>query len=187
LQDWAQRKKHGAFVFTSNVDSQFQRAGFDAERIAEVHGAIDWLQCTRDCGIGVFAADAVHVAVDETTMRACDPLPCCPRCGALARPNILMFGDWDWDDTRTRGQQARLSAWLKVVQGNPLVILECGAGSGVPTVRSFCEVQAASSRTTLIRINPREPSVPPRHLSLPMGALEALRTIDRRLMQRASP
>src|SRR6516225_4226424 len=32
LLSWACRVKHGAFIFTSNVDGQFQRAGFDPER-----------------------------------------------------------------------------------------------------------------------------------------------------------
>ena len=32
LRAWASRMKHGAFVFTSNVDGQFQRAGFPRRR-----------------------------------------------------------------------------------------------------------------------------------------------------------
>jgi NAD-dependent SIR2 family protein deacetylase len=179
LQSWARRMKHGTFVFTSNVDGQFQRAGFDAERIVEVHGAIDWLQCTRDCGTGLFTSEAVTVSVDEATMRAREPLPSCPTCGALARPNILMFGDWEWDESRTRAQQARLHAWQAAIRASRIVIMECGAGSAISTVRSFCEACAASPLATLIRINPREPLVPPRHFGFPFGALEGLRAIDR--------
>lgn len=59
LRAWARQMAQGAFVYTSNVDGQFQRAGFDPERIVEVHGAIDWMQCTRNCGIGLFPADAI--------------------------------------------------------------------------------------------------------------------------------
>ena len=178
LQSWAGGMKHGAFVFTSNVDGQFQRAGFDPERILEVHGAIDWMQCTRECGIGLFTSETILVPVDESTMRAKEPLPSCPSCGALARPNILMFGDWGWDDARTRGQQARMSAWLRAASASRMVVVECGAGSAIPTVRYFCEEKAASPNATLIRINPREPAVPQGHLSLAMAALEALRAID---------
>ena len=61
-------------------------------------------------------------------------------------------------------------------------MLECGAGSAVPTVRAFCEEQAASSRATLIRINPREPAAPEGHVGLATGAQEALRAIDRQLV-----
>src|SRR5689334_14371546 len=75
LQSWASRMKHGAFVFTSNVDGQFHRAGFDPERIVEVHGTIEWMQCMHDCGVGLFPAKALTVTVDEASMRACEPLP----------------------------------------------------------------------------------------------------------------
>jgi len=183
LRSWAGRMKYGAFVFTSNVDGQFQRAGFDPERILEVHGAIDWMQCTGDCGAGLFSADAVTVWVDEATMRAREPLPCCPSCRSLARPNILMFDDWGWDDAHMRAQQARLHDWLETTRTCRMIIVECGAGTAIPTVRSFCETMARLPLTTLIRMNPREPFVPPRHLGLPVGALEGLRAINRCLLQ----
>jgi NAD-dependent SIR2 family protein deacetylase len=49
LLRWASEMKYGAFVFTSNVDGQFQKAGFDAGRIAECHGSIHRLQCLEAC------------------------------------------------------------------------------------------------------------------------------------------
>ena len=54
LRRWASRLPLGGFVFTSNVDGHFQRAGFSPERIVEVHGSFEGMQCTRDCGIGIF-------------------------------------------------------------------------------------------------------------------------------------
>jgi NAD-dependent SIR2 family protein deacetylase len=183
LQSWARRMKHGVFVFTSNVDGQFQRAGFDPERIVEIHGSIDWMQCTGACGAGLLAADAVTIAIDEATMRAREPLPTCSWCGALTRPNVLMFGDWGWDDSRTRLQQSRLEDWLAAGRANRTAIIECGAGTAVPTVRYFSEEQAASRRALLIRINPREAQVPSRDLGLPLGALEGLRALDHWLTQ----
>src|SRR5689334_3605819 len=47
LLSWTQRMSAGSFVYTSNVDGHFQRAGFDAQHVLEVHGTIEWLQCTR--------------------------------------------------------------------------------------------------------------------------------------------
>jgi NAD-dependent SIR2 family protein deacetylase len=181
LQAWAQRMPHNAFVYTSNVDGQFQRAGFDPERILEVHGTIDWLQCTQNCGIGVFAAEPFQVTVDEATMLAREPLPRCPSCGGLARPNILMFGDPDWDYTRAYPQEVRLNDWLQATHQARLIIIECGAGIALPTVRRLCEQVARTHDALLIRINPREPSVPQGHIGLAMGALEGLRAIDARL------
>jgi NAD-dependent SIR2 family protein deacetylase len=168
----------GWFVYTSNVDGQFQRAGFDPERIVEVHGAIDWMQCTGRCGIGIFPADPHTVTLDEATMRAVDPLPVCPSCGCLARPNILKFGDWEWDSTRTDDQRSRLKAWLESIRGRRLAVVERGAGTAILTVRLVCEDLTRDFGGTLIRINPREPDVPSGQVSLPQGSLRALRAID---------
>ena len=108
LRRWAGRMPGGWAVFTSNVDGQFQRAGFDAEHVTEVHGSIHHAQCLRSCGVGVFPADGFEVTVDPATMRAAGELPRCPACGALARPNILMFGDGAWNPQRTATQEKRL-------------------------------------------------------------------------------
>jgi len=166
--------RHGLFAFTSNVDGHFQRAGLSASRVAEIHGSIDWLQCTRrPCG-PAWLAPPEAIDVDEETGRARPPLPVCPTCGALARPNILMFGDSDWDDARTTAQEARLSDWLVRVGAGRIVVIECGAGTAIPSVRWFAERLVAERDATLIRVNPREADVPEGAIALPMGAREAL-------------
>jgi NAD-dependent SIR2 family protein deacetylase len=177
LRHLAAPMRHGLFVVTSNVDGQFQRAGMSEERIVEIHGAIDLFQCLDRCG-PPWPVPPPPIDVDEATGRARGALPACPRCNARARPNILMFGDGDWDGARARAQEARLDAWLAAVGPAATVILECGAGTAVPSVRWFCERSAASERATLIRINPREPAVPSGHISLPLGALEALTALE---------
>jgi NAD-dependent SIR2 family protein deacetylase len=187
LRRWSERMLRGGFVYTSNVDGHFHRAGFDPERIVEVHGAIDGMQCIADCGIGIFPSEPFEVAIDMETMRAIPPLPACPACGALARPNILMFGDRGWDSSRSDTQEHRMAAWLRALSAARLVIVELGAGMAVPTIRIMSEDFTAVPGGTLIRINPREPDVPARHLSLPMGALAALRALDARLGTSAGP
>jgi NAD-dependent SIR2 family protein deacetylase len=180
LRRWAKRMQNGAFVYTSNVDGQFQRAGFSADRIHEVHGAIDAMQCLAGCGVGVFSAEGQTVEIDPATMRAVGRLPACPRCGSLARPNILMFGDGGWDPSDSDAQAGRLRAWLgRVAQADArLVVVECGAGTAIPTVRMFCERLATIPGATLIRVNSREPRAPAGSIAVPTGALEALRAID---------
>ncbi|GAA3892212.1 NAD-dependent protein deacetylase [Saccharothrix violaceirubra] len=160
----------GARVFTSNVDGQFQRAGFTD--VAEVHGSIHHLQCVEPCTDDVWPADDVDVVVDLSTMRAESPLPACRNCGGLARPNILMFGDWAWVGGPSQRALDDFTAWRRGARN--LVVLELGAGQAVPTVRRQAELASAASGA-LIRINPREPEI--RHgrgVSLAMGALEAL-------------
>jgi NAD-dependent SIR2 family protein deacetylase len=171
LRELAARRAHGAFVFTSNVDGQFQRAGFAPERVCEVHGSLHHLQCMEGCGGAISAADAWTPEVDEARCLLRSPLPRCPACNALLRPNVLMFGDGEWLAARSAAQRRRLDSWLATAR-RPVVV-ELGAGSHVPTVRGFSE----SLGVPLIRINPAEPEIPGRGVSLPLGALAALQGI----------
>ena len=79
------------WVFTSNVDGQFQQAGFSADRIVEIHGSIHHLQCSEPCSSSIWGAKGVTVRFDEETFRWLGPLPLRQKCGAVVRPNILML------------------------------------------------------------------------------------------------
>lgn len=160
----------GLAVFTSNVDGQFQQAGFDPLRIAECHGSIHHLQCHRHCCDDIWPADEVVPDIDADACLMISDLPHCPRCGALARPNILMFGDWGWINRRTERQEARVDAWCADV-GQRLVVIELGAGTAIPTARRYGEYYGGA----LIRINPREAAVSgKRHVSFACGAAEGV-------------
>lgn len=173
LRELGQRLEHGSFVFTSNVDGQFQKAGFSPAGICEVHGSIHHLQCSGPCHEGIWSADGYRPDVDEDACRERGELPTCPRCGALARPNILMFGDWSWIERRTTLQHQALQQWLAEVE-RPLCI-EIGAGTHIPTVRYFSERQG----WRLIRINPGEPEIPnpATGLGMALGAVAGLETL----------
>lgn len=176
LRRFAERMTHGAFVFTSNVDGQFHKAGFDAGRISECHGSIHYLQCLDGCHAGIWPADDFQPAVDETRCVLTNDFPRCRRCAAIARPNVLMFGDWGWHDARSAAQQERLTRWLRQVER--LVVIEIGAGTNIPTVRLMSE----RCRGELIRINPDEAHVPNgRCIPVAASGLTALQAIAERL------
>lgn len=172
LKRWADAKPQGAFVFTSNVDGQFQKAGFPEACIEECHGSIHHLQCLTPCTADIWRADALIVDIDTENCRLRSQPPRCPHCGELARPNILMFGDWGWLPHRSYEQAARRKAWLKNVQ-NPVVI-ELGAGTAIPSVRRFGEQLSAP----LIRINARESEVAGEGVGISLSALSALSALD---------
>ena len=184
LARWAEGKPSGAAVFTSNVDGHFQAAGFPETRVTECHGSIHWLQCADGCGTPPWPAHGVTVTVDPATCRAEAPLPACRACGRVARPNILMFGDWGWDGQRTEEQEERLDAFLATAR-TPLVVVELGAGQAVPTVRLFSERTAAARGATLVRINSRDPQVPRKaDVSISAGAAATLLEVDALLAAR---
>lgn len=178
VRRWGATQQRELFVFTSNVDGQFQRAGFDEERIVECHGSIHHLQCAVPCIDEIWSAEDTEITVDEETLQAAEPWPACPHCGRMARPNVLMFGDWAWVAHRSSAQHRRLRDWLTRVGEREMVVVEIGAGTAVPTVRTMSERSAQGGTGSLIRINTREASAPPGQISLGVPALEALRRID---------
>lgn len=178
IAKWIERKGAEYFVVTSNVDGQFQKAGYDANRIFEVHGSIHWLQCQAPCNSNIWRNDEV-IRIDEATMRARQPLPRCNDCGGVSRPNILMFGDWSWLPDRTHIQENAFNQFLAANANRRIAVIEMGAGSSIPTIRATSErIGWDLEYATVIRINPREPEINTPHISIPCGALEALLGID---------
>jgi len=173
LLEYAKSKKD-YFVFTSNVDGQFQKAGFDEDKIYEVHGSIHYTQC-NDCGI-IKEID-FDIEVDMGKFKAKN-LPYC-ECGNLLRPNILMFWDMDFLSDRINKQKEKFDNFLKIAKAyknNKIVIIEIGAGVAILTIRDFGDKMSYSDRVTLIRINPRDYQVK-NGISIPMGGLEGIKRI----------
>lgn len=181
LLKWSERMNQGARIFTSNVDGQFQRAGFSEGQIHECHGSIHHLQCTRACGSGIWGAADFTPEVDTEQCRLLNDLPHCPKCGSLARPNIMMLSDWNWLSGRSREQRQRESRWLEAVADarSRVVVVELGAGTAIPSVRHFSQFLSRHCNARIIRINPRECEVPSsQDVEIPTEALEALIAID---------
>lgn len=181
LLKWAQRMMLGSRVFTSNVDGQFQKAGFVPEQMHECHGSIHHLQCMESCKSGVWRADDFTPDLDDGTCRLGNEPPVCPVCGGLARPNILMFGDWHWLVGREAAQRKLENAWLENVADcrGRLVVVEVGAGTAIPSVRHFSHRMSHEYGARIVRINPREPQVPSTlDVGIAAGSLEALQAID---------
>ena len=108
------------------------------------------------------------------------PLPFCPKCKKVARPNILMFGDWLWLGDRSSLQKEKYINWLRELQQKNIkvAIIEMGAGKAVPTVRMQSSKLTRALNATLIRINPRDYDLPKgNHIAIPRGAAEGIQGI----------
>ena len=198
LRSW-QEEAAGAkrlFVFTSNVDGAFEKAGFAPEQIVECHGAGTRLQCTDwrcTAKHGPYATPAdLKIDVDMSNIEAPEAqMPRCPHCNSLARPNILMFDDSTCDMRIVDQQDEQYEAFKELVLRNTTpgdgqaVVLEFGAGTFVTTIRRTSEAFATSLGARLVRINLREPEVPEEieAVGLAMGALPAIQALDSGLRQ----
>ena len=176
------KAKRSFFVFTSNVDGHFQKSGFPCNHILECHGSINYLQCLRNCGQELWKLpEHYKFSINHHTLLAEDPLPICPSCEGVARPNILMFNDSSWDPRRNKKQSDRFNKWLSSSKSQPLSIIEIGAGVKVPTVRMTSEhiYHNWSEQVSFIRINPQDSYSPKGTQVLKMTALEALDQIGK--------
>lgn len=180
LKELVKLKENNYFIFTSNVDGQFQKAGFDSDKIEECHGSIHHNQCVSNCTDNIWSNEDEHCEVDLNRFLLTSDIPKCKYCNQIARPNILMFGDWGFNAKRRNTQTNNLMRWLQNNIANKkskIVIIEIGAGKDIPTVRNFCNDISLQYKAKLIRINPRDYNGLQNTISIPLGGLEALEKI----------
>ncbi|HFU2808233.1 TPA: Sir2 family NAD-dependent protein deacetylase [Campylobacter coli] len=175
------KSKQDYYVVTTNVDGHFKKAGFNENKIYEFHGSINYLQCFNyACGDLIWQIQE-ELPIDMEEFKTLS-LPKCPRYQGLARPNILMFNDGTFNDSRYFLQKQNYKNWLKPLEDKNILLIEFGAGKAIPSMRMFGEDFCKKSKTrTLLRINPNECDFPKffkNGIGLKMKALEALEMID---------
>lgn len=96
-------------VITQNVDRLHAAAG--SQEVIEVHGSLERADCL-ECG--------AEVAGDE--LRRLLPLPQCPRCGAVLKPGVVMFGELLPRAPMNRAIELARAAALLLVIGSSLEV-----------------------------------------------------------------
>ncbi len=96
-------------VITQNIDGLHQRAG--SQNVIELHGTTLTNSCTR-CG----------VQYGPECMESTDAVPCCPDCGGLIRPDIVLYGEGLPMDSWVGAQKAIAEADLLIVGGTSLTV-----------------------------------------------------------------
>ena len=130
LLKWASSKPKGSFVYTSNVDGLFHKAGFDPNAVLDCHESIHYLQCSKPYPHEFWSSADVSIVVNDVTKVSERSLPRCKKCRRSAQPNILMFDDMAFLRGRSRSKRKGLkvgcmalpvirSLFWKSVQGSP--------------------------------------------------------------------
>jgi NAD-dependent deacetylase len=96
-------------VITQNIDRLHERAGSRA--LVEVHGSIRTSSCL-DCGTVVPFADVVERL----------PVPQCPACGRVLKPDVVMFGELLPAAQIARAEQLACEAGVLLVVGSSLEV-----------------------------------------------------------------
>ena len=180
LLELCKQKNDDYFVFTSNVDGHFLRAGFPEENIVECHGSINHFQCLNDSCGHVWESKEADFVVDIETMYLMSEVPTCSACGNPARPNILMFDDFSWNCDRNKNQQNSFSKWRERLNNkqSKVVVLELGAGQVVRTIQNISEIFVKEFDARLVRVNNDPKDVVCSDLSLCMTSEEAIDCIS---------
>jgi NAD-dependent deacetylase len=96
-------------VITQNVDRLHERAG--STNVVEVHGSLRTSSCL-DCG---------HRESFERVVELL-PVPRCERCGAVLKPDVVMFGELLPEDAIDRAFELARAAGLFLVVGSSLEV-----------------------------------------------------------------
>lgn len=170
-----------SFVHTTNTDGYHIISGTPEDNIHEIHGSMWRLQCSRGdiCPYQVQDNDSVPLCdLDYDSMTA-ENLPKCPHCGGLLRPNILLFGDFDYIENDS--QTANFRSFLNKA-GIPEVTLLIGASGYVPTNDYLAlRLQKAGSRVITVNPDPESARVCTPDVFIRAGAKDALVSIAHEL------
>jgi NAD-dependent deacetylase len=96
-------------VVTQNIDRLHERAG--SRDVIEVHGSIRSSSCLS-CG--------ASVPFDEVVARL--PVPACERCGAVLKPDVVMFGELLPVQAMERATELARGAGLLLAVGSSLEV-----------------------------------------------------------------
>ena len=124
------------FVLTTNVDHQFQLAGFDKARLFYMQGDYGLWQCSKPCHQRTYGNEqAVRQMVSrQRNMRIPSELvPRCPVCGAPMAMNLrcddTFVQDEGWYAARRRYEDFR-----KVHERSKILLLDLGVGFNTPGI-----------------------------------------------------
>jgi NAD-dependent SIR2 family protein deacetylase len=153
------------FVITTNVDAQFDKAGFAREKIFAVQGDYGKLQCATACHQTLYANEnMVRQMVSEQNDCRIPPhlIPKCPRCGGFMEPNLRKDHFFVEDDAWQLAN-GNYRQFIAALDSRPLVLLELGVGYNTPTIIKvpFEHITARQPKATLVRMNKDYPEVSP--------------------------
>ena len=127
------------FVLTTNVDHQFQRAGFDKKRLFYTQGDYGLWQCMQPCHNKTYDNEQTvrRMIEEQRDMRVPTELvPHCPVCGRPMTMN-LRADDTFVEDEGWHAAAGRYADFLRRHEGLRVVFLELGVGGNTPGIIKY--------------------------------------------------
>lgn len=127
------------FVLTTNVDHQFQLAGFDKERLFYTQGDYGLWQCSRPCHQETYDNEEIvrRMIAEQRDMKVpAELIPRCPVCGRPMTMNLRCDGTFVRDEG-WYAAQARYQEFLSEHNGVHILFLELGVGMNTPVIIKY--------------------------------------------------
>lgn len=140
------------FVITTNVDHQFQRAGFDKKRLFYTQGDYGLFQCSRPCCQETYDNEemvrAMYTSIEGTSIDS-DLVPECPHCGSPLTTNLRCDSTFVEDEGWHKAS-LRYSEFLRRHEGLKVLFLELGVGYNTPGIIKYPFWQMTSKNRNAI-------------------------------------
>lgn len=152
------------FVLTTNVDHQFQLAGFDKERLFYTQGDYGLWQCSEPCCQKTWDNEETvrRMVSEQQDMRVPTELvPHCPVCGKPMTMNLRCDNTFVQDEG-WYAAYSRYEDFLRRHEGTKVVYMELGVGGNTPVIIKypFWKMTKGNPLATYVCINKDEAYIP---------------------------
>ena len=127
------------FILTTNVDHQFQLAGFDKQRLFYMQGDYGLWQCSKPCHQATYDNEAAvrqMIEYQQDMMIPSGLIPKCPKCGRPMTMNLRSDNTFVQDDG-WYAAAARYERFIKQNSDAHVLFLELGVGGNTPVIIKY--------------------------------------------------
>jgi len=127
------------FVLTTNVDGQFEKSGFDTNRVFATQGDFINLQCSVPCHNKLYESiDLLKEMVAKTKNRMIptELIPKCPKCGKPMTTHLRVDSSFVMDDYWYQQNDAYKN-FITKNKDKKVLLLEFGVGFNTPSIIRF--------------------------------------------------
>ena len=127
------------FVLTTNVDHQFQKAGFDKKRLFYTQGDYGLFQCSMPCNNKTYDNEEVVTRMFKEQKNMAVPtelIPYCPECGRPMTMNLRADDTFVQDEGWYRACE-RYNDFIRRHKNLDILLLELGVGGNTPVIIKY--------------------------------------------------
>ena len=132
-------KEKDYFVITTNVDHQFQKAGFDKKRLFYTQGDYGLFQCSEPCHNGTYDNEEIikdMIEFQENMKIPSTLIPRCPKCGKPMSMNLRSDDKFVEDEGWYKAAE-HYSRFLHQHENLHILFLELGVGYNTPVIIKY--------------------------------------------------